>query len=590
MTATDRGASSAVTGPGAIVATDAVRGRLERALQRPWPWLLLALLVFWPALRGAPVYDDELNFLGNAALRDGDVGRLLLRPFFREHLCYWRPLTVLLMAAGYQGGSLFGVHAIAIAVHGLASAVAFRVAYRVSGDGRVAAAAAVVHAVHPVQVESVAWASALSDPVASLCTLQALDAMLRWLDAGRPRWPWTPGAWLLLALLAKESAVMAAPLLALVAVGVRGTRDRRVRALLAVLGIVVIAWFALHTAVSGRASGLDGGVAVLVDPASYARAFTEVLPRPVLTLVAPWPLTPFRTLELGGTDRATLVATVAALSVLALAAVVVARRWRRLSSPARVGWLLLALPLLLPALQHRALGEHPLADRYLHLPAFGFALLVACALGRRCQWLVVPAVLAAAVSFVQTNAWRDQRAFAEHSCRHAPGVAAVHLLSGKALLATTHHGDLAQLQRARAAFASALRLLDGPADDGARECHAKARCGLAWCDLLGQQRHGRVDAAALIRRFEDSLADHDDNVGGWVGLGVANALDRRFGAARRAFARAIELDELCPEAWYNLGYMQLENGDTVQARASLQRALRCDPALLPAAELLAQLR
>ena len=58
-----------------------------------------ALLVFWPVLLGTYVADDLRLLAHNPAVQAGDFGALLVRPMFGTEGGYWRPLTMLALAA-----------------------------------------------------------------------------------------------------------------------------------------------------------------------------------------------------------------------------------------------------------------------------------------------------------------------------------------------------------------------------------------------------------------------------------------------------------------------------------------------------------
>ena len=171
--------------------------------QRSLVALLLALTaaVHALALDGAFVYDDELLIVQNAALQHGELWTLLSQPYFGPDHGYWRPLTSLALWLGNAIGGAAGIHALALAAHTLATWLAFRIAHRLLGNAPLACATALLFGLHPVQVEGVAWCSALNDPLWLACGLGCLDAVLR----GRIG---TAAACFALALLAKENAIV----------------------------------------------------------------------------------------------------------------------------------------------------------------------------------------------------------------------------------------------------------------------------------------------------------------------------------------------------------------------------------------------
>jgi tetratricopeptide (TPR) repeat protein len=551
-------------------------------LARWAPWLLLALVaaVWWPALAGQQVYDDDLNFQRNVVLREGGIADNCTRGFFREQLGYWRPASTLLMACGYRAAGLFGVHLLALLLHAFAVLAAHRLARRVFGDARAAVAVALLFALHPVQVESVAWASALPSLLAALCALRAVDAALRWRDAQGCGWPWRPAWWVALALFASEIGTIAVLLVPAVVTCVPTPRKQLARLGLA-LGAPVAVWLALRALLLPNALTVHGGIG---DAVSFVAGAAEMMLRSLALLFAPWPLTPLRTLNADPWLGLGLAAGVVALAAFVLTT------WKRWPERWRVAFVFLVVPTLLPAAMHRALGEHPLADRYLYLPAFG-AALAWVAIARRNVWLLVAPIAACAVAtVVQVAVWRDQATFVAHCAKHEPTDPEVQVMSGSVHFAAAQAGEAPRLEMARRAYCAALASCSAPGRRCRDDLARKARLGLAWCDFLEQQQRGEFHVASLVQRFGAELANAGTAASAWVGIGVSYSVAQQFDGAYDAFHRAIELDPLSPEAWFDLGYLQWENGELQQARASLQRALHCDPQLAAAADLLARLR
>lgn len=153
------------------VAGKAGSGATEPRLQPPvggtLPWALLlaalAPLPFLPALAGDLVWDDRLHLLEGAVVVPAGP--------------YHRPLVF----ASYEvettllGGSAFVRHLTNLVVHALNTALLFLAARRSGVPHAGAALGAALFAVHPVQVEAVAYVSGRTD---LLCTTAGLAAVL----------------------------------------------------------------------------------------------------------------------------------------------------------------------------------------------------------------------------------------------------------------------------------------------------------------------------------------------------------------------------------------------------------------------------
>ncbi len=526
--------------------------------------LLAVLAVFGRALRGDYVYDDLPLIAQNAAVRSFDVGALLTEPLFGAEFAYWRPLTSLLHATGHHLGGAAGIHALALALHAANTLLVRRLAQDWLGTAPRAAVVALWFAVHPVQVESVAWCSALNEPLWVLFTLLAL----------RARRDWRAGVFCLGALLSKENALAALPI-----VGLVGGHRRH----LVAVATAGLCWWALRALAFGDAAA---GLARLPDLPPLpildrVLAPGELLLRHLGLLAAPAPLTPLRAYD--GVHHG-LGALGLGLSLAA--ALWLVRGGRSLAPARRSGVLLLLVPLALPVLCWRGLGAHPIGERYLYLSVAGAGLLLVHACGPRLAWLPwLCAAAAAPWSFLQTANWRDPATFAAHAVRSAGTAPRAHLLAGNLALQRAQAGDAAALATASAAFAEAERLAAARAP-AANRALADALVGRGWCLVL--ERGGRRDAftPSIVATFARATEADGGNASTWFGLGVALAIDGRSADAERALLRGLELDPRSSVGWCNLGDLYVRSGRRIEARAALQRALRCDPANQRAAELL----
>lgn len=365
----------------------------------PLLWLLMAaaaLVVFAPGLEGAFVYDDlRLVARAPASQSIGAAFERFLEPLyaFEEPAAdvqrgLWRPLTSTTFALGRTlgGGEPFAYHLISLALHLVAAALLMRLCALLvvtrSGLSATraelcAGLAGLVFVLHPAQVESVAWISAVNDPLWGSLGLGALLAYERAALAGRISI--ASGLLTLAALLAKEHAIVV-PLLA---VTLDLTARRRPRlAALAPLGAAFLLWYGLRVSVFG---GADAG---LFRPAGdYGlTAGREVSLRLELlggflqnTLL---PLDPavFRPLRPELPEGSGVVWTALLWIGGWLAALLWAARARRGAVLAGVcGFGVVALPFIATP---ETAGRFPLSDRYVYFGVGLLALGAAAALGR----------------------------------------------------------------------------------------------------------------------------------------------------------------------------------------------------------------
>jgi hypothetical protein len=164
----------------------------------------VTFLCFSPALRnGLLSWDDAGYILQNTHIHRLDLATV--RWAFGEfYLNYWAPLTWLSLALDWAawGPNPVGYHLTNVILHALNAGVVFLVALellrahaRTAGPAAApargavptAALAALLFAIHPLRVESVAWATERKDVLALLFGLLAILAYLRHAARERPR-------------------------------------------------------------------------------------------------------------------------------------------------------------------------------------------------------------------------------------------------------------------------------------------------------------------------------------------------------------------------------------------------------------------
>jgi Tfp pilus assembly protein PilF len=180
---------------------------------------LLPALLYLGTLRFAFVYDDGIQILQNPLIRSWHNLPLLLRtdvwafwyPNVPGH--YWRPLFMIWLTLNHSlfGENPVGWHAAAVLTHVLATYFVYRLVNELSGDSVLSAYAALIFAVHPSHLETVAWISGATDSLMADFLLPALLCFIRGCKAASSqRWSNFTGAAVLYlcALLVKEPAVV----------------------------------------------------------------------------------------------------------------------------------------------------------------------------------------------------------------------------------------------------------------------------------------------------------------------------------------------------------------------------------------------
>ena len=192
----------------------AAEARAAAALQTGFPrWWMLGLLaltavVFWPMLGNSFTnWDDEAYVLNNMLLRGPDWKGIWSQPVVSNY----HPLTVLSLALNYRVSQLqpFSYLFLNWALHLFNTCLVFYFGWLISGRERwVALFTALIFAVHPMHVESVAWISERKDVLYTGFYLLALIRYWHYLDGGRRLDYGLTFGFFLLAVLSKPAAVV----------------------------------------------------------------------------------------------------------------------------------------------------------------------------------------------------------------------------------------------------------------------------------------------------------------------------------------------------------------------------------------------
>ena len=524
---------------------------------------------------------------------------------------YYRPVQILLYFLDAQifGRHPFGFHLTNVLAHALASATAFLLLRRVTGETR-AAFAAGLFALHPAHVESVAWISGSTDVD---CALLAFLCLLTWSHAretsGRHRTSLAACSSLLylLALLAKETAAVT-PILALAMPARAGLSEGRPRR--SGRGWREAAWLmtafgaALVLYVPVRLHAM-GGVPPLIRHAEFTTARIlangcALVPRFLLVVFFPWRLVPDRVFDPVAGFSDPLAVTGALILAGALVAAIA---FRRNAPPATFGIALLVLPLL-PVLQVQYVGPNPQSDRYLYIPALGACLLVAEAaawLWKRLEAPVAHGVLlaiclllgalAAARTVTAARMWRSGETLARAGIALEPRSVIMRLNLAHALdqagRVDAAYDVLKQATEvdptdpAAAADLESLRIrreARTPEDAlagyrGALAVHPGEPVLLTNL-AVACVRAGRYEEA--IQAAQDALASDRIDLEALLALGTARGRLGDYAGQERDALRLLEIDPEFSNGWLNLGAARLALGDLDRSEEDLRHAVTLD--------------
>jgi protein O-mannosyl-transferase len=533
-------------------ATGEISGQVKpRLIAKEWISLagVLALTFFTYAstISFGWVYDDPPQIPQNPNLQWGRLGFLFTHQLWASTAIaqnrFYRPLLTLWFLIDK---TLFGLnphwfHLTTVLAHVTATALAYFVARSLLRNNEAALFAAAIFGLHPLQVESASWISAVNDPLAAaLC----FASFLTYREA-RERQHGSASYWILAAilfacaLLTKEVSVVlpGIVLVDLVLVGAAlvdlraeektdlSARSWRFSSWPALFAFVLplAAWWALRSWVLGHAAAASTSVSARAIVLTAPKIFLFNLYRALV----PTGLSPQYNLHvIESANRQFLLVALAILLIAALA-IAFARRERRLWLA--YAWLLFPM---LPTLNLAWMNEDDfIHDRYLYMSMLGIALLAGFAY-RWCR-----------------NRWPQLKLF-----RPIAAGLVLALAFASAIQSQYWANDVTLFSRA---------VSRAPQNEWAQLNYASA--------LSAEGKY--FDAAPhFVRSYELKR--------GWRAADFAGFAYQQAGDLSQAeqwFNRALKFNPLLGTAWFGLGQIRLAQHRPERAILYLRNALQIDP-------------
>ncbi len=464
--------------------------------------LLGTAISFWPAHRNSFIFFDDPSYITkNPHVNAGLTAPGALWALTTTEASNWHPLT---WVAHMLDVNLFGLnpaghHASSVALHAATAILLFLVLTFLTDRPWPSLCVAALFALHPLRVESVAWASEKKDVLSGLFWMLTIWAYLRYVR--RPGYGRYAGTLALFALgLAAKPMLVTLPFVLLLLdwwpLGRFPAAPRRTAhptavplARLVVEKLPHLVLAAAAGAMTWHAQQLSGAVwefeAIPVVPRLLNAAVSTV--RYLQKTIWPVDLSPLYPHPGPSLSLALAFAAIAALLVTTL---VVARQ-RRKHPWLLFGWLWF-LVTLLPVIGIVQVGWQGMADRYTYLPLVGPVIALAWALGSVAappRAVTIPAVgavlvLLGALTWRQTTVWRDSVSVFSHA------------------VATTKENFAAEYF-----LGTALRLARRP-DEAQRHLREASRLNPRFGEPyheLGRVALERGDAAAAVRWLERAL-------------------------------------------------------------------------------------
>jgi len=561
--------------------------------------VLLTVVAYFPALRAGFVWDDDLLLTQNAVIHSADGWWQVWR---HGAMLDYYPVTWTTFWLEWRlwGMNATGYHATNILLHAAGALLIWQILLRLQVRG--AWLAALLFAVHPVNVESVAWVSERKNTLSLLFYALTMLAFLRFERDGRWRWYGSAVGLFALALLSKTTGVTLPAVLLLCAWWQRGKIDRKdlLRAapfflLAAVFGLITI-WSQQNLFLSASEASVRRPLLFRLGAAGHVFWFYIFKSLVPIRLMTEYPLWKFDTVRIWFWMPTCAVATVLAAAWWFRA------KWGKAVLFALLYFGVILFPVIgVFSMPYR--GRSPIvADHLQYLALIGVVSLVAAAVASL-RREAVKGFAVASVAILGFLTWSRAATYENHerlfsdTLAKNPNAVKAHLEVGNVLvkrgrldMATTHFAEAARISPrftdARINLANALAQ-QGKADEAIAHFTEVVRLRPKTAELnynfgLALVSLNRLDEA--IPQFRRALelkpdfpAAHASLVAAFYNHGLALARRGQLDGAITNFTETVRLDPTNALAHNNLGVALAQRGKIAEAREHFAAAVRLNP-------------
>jgi len=552
--------------------------------------LALATIIAYEPVRhnGFVSYDDPKYITENTNVNRGITRQSITWAFTKVHSANWHPLTWVSHILDCQ---LFGLnpswhHLVSLLFHIANALLLFWILTNITGAIWPSAFVAAVFALHPVHVESVAWAAERKDVLSGLFWMLTMFAYIRYAELpnlkryslvllafvmgliSKPMVVTLPFVLLLLDwwpldrfAQSRKASTSATQKQQKTPVGYSKTTFLNLTAEKIPLFVLsalssVITLIAQH---SGKAIAPLKSVSLESFPLGYriANMFVSYIKYIGKTI---WPsrLAVFYPATPLSLSEATAIICVL-LFILISFGVYIGRRKKYITT----GWLWY-VGTLVPVIGLVQVGSQAMANRYMYIPMIGLLIIAAWAakdlITNRPRWKIVAAVLATAalsslliLTRMQVKHWQDSLTLFGYT---------VEVTENNPLAENGYGCALAKagrLDEAMLRFTNAVRL---------KPTFAEARNNL--CNLLLKQ--GKLDEAIVC--LNELIGLNMGTAEAHYNLGVVLGMQKKYDDAIKSLATALQLDAKYPNAQRKMGEMLLATGKPNEAIEHFNETLR----------------
>lgn len=474
-------------------------------------------------------YDDNRYIVTNQHVHEGLTVASFKWAFSKPHFYMWHPVTTLSYLVEYElfGLDPFWYHLTNLMIHIANSVLLFWVLKGMTGRVWASAFAAAVFAVHPLQVESVAWVAERKNVLSGFFWILTVGAYARY--TRRPK----VGRYVVVLLifcfgLMSKPTVIALPFVLLLLdywplcrPGLRRLIVEKIP-LFVLSGVLSVITFIAQKGGATLTLGEHLGVLIRLSNAlvSYVKYIGKIFcPNDLAVLY------PHAGRMLPGWQWTGALILLVAISVLVL-------RLRRQRRYLIVGWLWY-LGTLVPVIGLIQSGAQAMADRYIYLPLVGIAVMVGWGTGdivTRWRQVRIPAVILA-------------------------GAVVVGMVFGTRMQVRYWESDLFLFEH----------------------CLEVTKDNYVMHDVYGSSlgEDGRLEESE--HHLRKSLEIHPDYHKAHNNIGNVFYLQGRYNQAGEHFAKAVDLKPEYADAYFNLGLTYGRTGNYDLAIENYEQVLRLRP-------------
>jgi len=574
--------------------------------------VVMTLALYNPVNRHPFVnYDDDRYVVNNPHVRQGLTADTIRWGLTSTEQANWHPLTWISHALDY---SLFqlnpvGHHFTSVLLHAVNVALLFLLLMWATGRFGPSLFVAALFAIHPINVESVAWIAERKNVLCTMFFFLTLWAY-GWY-ARKPGWKrYLAVAALFAAGLASKPMVITLPFVLLLVDywpldRVRGekTEAGTMRptfswSRLVIEKLPLLALSAASAVITMQAQQAGGAVRTSAEVSLGSRIATAVWAYGMYLWKMVWPARLAPMYPHPGDSLAAWQVLVAAAALLAITVSVWRFRARRYLL---VGWLWF-LGTLVPVIGLVQVGEAAMADRYAYIPLIGIFVMIAFGMADWTEQRKLgfwPAVAAAAILIAlvlaahrqigywqsNTDLWSHTLAITENNFVAENNLGGALILEDKEDEAHAHfeaaarinlrdpmsRSDLGiyfqhhnQMREAVAAYQAAIELTSDP--------------GLLASTYanLGTAQRALGDDEPAQKSFEQSLHFDSTQFNAWRGLGLLAQKEGKLDEAITDLSRSVELQPSA-QGYMELGRAQAQAGHAPEALDAYQLALKISP-------------